>query len=63
MAQFGYELGLAAALGPNRLFEKFPMLHLVEYAPIDYPPLARQAQISGQLKFSFTVKTTARHLR
>jgi Zn-dependent M28 family amino/carboxypeptidase len=34
----------AAALGPNRLFESFPQLRLLEFEPIHYPPLAAASQ-------------------
>ena len=75
MAEFGYELGLAAAaqpalvewvpgdefetarkasfasaLGPIRVFENLPSIRHVEYAPINYPPLARQTRTSGVVK-------------
>lgn len=78
MAEFGYELGLAAAaqpvlvewvpgdefettrkasfasaLGPIRVFENLPRLRLVEYAPINYPLLARQTGTSGVIKIGF----------
>jgi len=45
----------AAALGPNRLFENFPQLRLLEFEPIHYPPLARQARIFGVVKIDFSV--------
>jgi Zn-dependent M28 family amino/carboxypeptidase len=83
IAQFGYELGLAAAsqptlvewqpgdefesarrasfaaaLGPNRLFEKFPQLRLVEFEPIHYPSLARQTRTTGVVKVHFSVNAS-----
>jgi len=45
----------AAALGPNRLLENFPQLRLLEFEPIHYPPLARQARIYGIVKIDFSV--------
>jgi TonB family protein len=48
----------AAALGPNRLFESFPQLKMVEYEPIHYPPLARQTRTSGEVKIHFSVDTS-----
>ncbi|GAC1678672.1 MAG: hypothetical protein PVS2B2_15950 [Candidatus Acidiferrum sp.] len=45
----------AVGLGKTRLFENLPELKLVEYLPIHYPPLARQARIEGQVKLRLSV--------
>jgi TonB family protein len=42
-----------AAYGP--LFENLPQLHVVEYQPVYYPPLARQTRTSGVVTFHVVV--------
>jgi TonB family protein len=41
-------------IGSN-LFDALPMLHVVDYQPVSYPPLARQTRIAGSVKLRVVV--------
>lgn len=43
------------AVGPIKTFDNYPQLKVIECGPIYYPPLARQARISGAVKLQVSV--------
>jgi len=49
---------LVAEINNSPLFENLPGLRLVEYVPINYPPLARQTRVSGDVKLRVVVDRT-----